>query len=312
MRSLRLYLVFLSWHVLSFQGGVDGFLPYKKALLIQETSTSTTTKHEQQTESQFRERLRRWKKNAGKSFRQSNDRGGRLFLTRLRCSERTPDFFVRKGIPSDMGRASQILADGFFKGNTNWWTYQWERLETYLSLESTFPKPNTPHVIFVACESKSGQILGMAELDARRRDKNKGTNRRNNNDNNNNDYDPYMCNVAVDDRHLRKGIGSALIRHCELQVQQWHLESDGTIPCCLYLKVRSNNQPAIRMYTKLDYSNKSTGLPEEWDSKTGQAIYVMRKELEIPTKLSQSSLDATVPSNGKSVARYSLPPNPHY
>jgi hypothetical protein len=51
----------------------------------------------------------------------------------------------------DMGPASKILADGFFKNKTNFITYQFERLQTYLSLESGFPRPSTRHELFVAC-----------------------------------------------------------------------------------------------------------------------------------------------------------------
>jgi ribosomal protein S18 acetylase RimI-like enzyme len=193
-----------------------------------------------------------------------------------------------------MGRASQILADGFFKNKTNWITYQWERLETYLSLESTFPRPNTPHVVFVACDSQSGQVLGMVELDARKNGKNKDSKNLFNNHNGITNA-PYMCNVAVDDRHLRKGIATALIRHCESQVRQWHVESSGEIPCRVYLKVRSNNQAAIRMYSKLDYYTHTTDTLRERDPKTGLSIYVMVKELEYsPTSSSSPTVSDKV------------------
>jgi ribosomal protein S18 acetylase RimI-like enzyme len=279
MRSLRRFAAFfLLLVVLLFSiQNAHGFLP-KKTFAPHGTATKP------QIQQPSRNARHRWRKRAILSIQQWNHRWNSLRVLSGKSSTRhdEPDFFVRKSLPIDMGRASKILADGFFKGQTNWLTYQWERLETYLSLESTFPKPNTPHVIFVACDSQSGQVLGMVELDARTKSKNKGTTK---NKDSNDGYDgPYMCNVAVDDGHLRKGIATALIRHCESQVQQWHVDSNGDIPCSVYLKVRSNNQAAIRMYSKLDYWCNDGALPDEWDPKSGQAIYVMSKDLGIPTK----------------------------
>jgi ribosomal protein S18 acetylase RimI-like enzyme len=271
MRSLRLFVAFclLKGKLLFSIHEAHGFLP-KKTLVPHGTAT------QQQRQQQSRDSQPPSRRRSILRIQYWNHR-----WNSLRVSQDEPDFFVRKSLPVDMGRASKILADGFFKGKTNWLTYQLERLETYLSLESTFPKPNTPHVIFVACESRSGQVLGMVELDARKKGKNKGTTYSKSNDSNDG---PYMCNVAVDDGHLRKGIATALIRQCEWQVQKWHVDSNGDIPCRLYLKVRSNNQAAIRMYSKLNYWCNDSELPDEWDPKSGQAVYVMRKDLDMPTK----------------------------
>lgn len=174
------------------------------------------------------------------------------------------DYFIRPSLSADVGRASQILADGFFKYRTNFLVYHWERLETYLSLESTFPKPNTFHQIFVACDSQTGLVLGMAEVDARL-PKNNATN-----------YGPYMCNVAIDEKYQRQGIASALIQRCEQQVEEWYRHTDGKIFCSLYLRVRASNVAAVGMYSKLHYMS----ILQEKDHKTGETVLVMRKQLD--------------------------------
>jgi ribosomal protein S18 acetylase RimI-like enzyme len=187
--------------------------------------------------------------------------------------EETPkirDFFIRPSILADTGRASKILADGFYKKQTNCITYQYQRFETYLSLEEGLPKRNTMHQLFVACDQSSGQVLGLAEVDARLGGAagSRGQN------------GPYMCNLAVDEGCRRMGIASALVRQCEQQVQDWHVSSDAKIANSLYLKVRLSNEVAIEMYgNKMGY--KTFRL--ETDDKTGESVLVMRKEFPIET-----------------------------
>jgi ribosomal protein S18 acetylase RimI-like enzyme len=185
------------------------------------------------------------------------------------------DFFIRKSMALDVGRASQILTDGFFKRRgMNIFSYFLERLETYLSLEVDFPKPLTRHEIFVACDACSGQVLGMAEVDARTTGRSACG-----------QDGPYMCNLAVDEARQRKGIASALVQYCELQVQQWHyetMEDDVEVANSLYLKVRETNQAAVSMYDKLGYRSYR----QEKDNK-GTTVLVMRKELPKVANVSQ-------------------------
>lgn len=209
-----------------------------------------------------------------------------------RRPRRGTDFFIRPAHPADMGRASQILADGFFKGKVNFLQYQWERLETYLSLEASFPRPNALHQLYVACDSRSGRVLGLAEVDVRPSkttpQDGRAVNRDTGKDNQNSiggstgsssSIDgPYMCNLAVDAQYQRQGIASALIQKCEHQVQDWYAQRGGgsrAISCSLYLKVRASNQAAIEMYSKADYMS----FRQEKDEKSGDTILVMRKEL---------------------------------
>uniref|UniRef100_A0A7S4AL51 N-acetyltransferase domain-containing protein n=1 Tax=Pseudo-nitzschia australis TaxID=44445 RepID=A0A7S4AL51_9STRA len=131
--------------------------------------------------------------------------------------------FVRPALLVDMNRASKILADGFFKGpQTNWITYQYEKLVTYLSLEANFPKSQrqrSRYEIFVACDVDTGNVVGMVEIDAR------GTaDERTSKVYEQSGGSAYMCNLAVDEKQRRKGIATSLVDECERQIQDWYNE----------------------------------------------------------------------------------------
>lgn len=102
---------------------------------------------------------------------QSPPRAGRLQVVAdksagsIQQSEENDLFFIRRCLPAEINQVSDILTDVFFKENTNFITYQWERLTTYLSVESTYPKPGERHALFVACHSRTGRVMGVAEID---------------------------------------------------------------------------------------------------------------------------------------------------
>lgn len=190
-------------------------------------------------------------------------------------------YFIRPALMVDMGRASKILSDGFFKHKTNFITYQFERLQTYLSLESTFSKPNTYHEIFVACCGQKGTVWGVVEVDARIDGSDRSVTVKGDG--------PYMCNLAVDDQFQRMGIASALVKECERQVTEWHKNDqerrirDGTVDdptsiCIsnsLCLRVRESNTPAVQLYAKMGYHP----MWQETEDKTGETVLFMRKQL---------------------------------
>ncbi|KAL3903140.1 MAG: hypothetical protein SGILL_010557, partial [Bacillariaceae sp.] len=195
-------------------------------------------------------------------------------------------YFIRPALLVDMGRASKILSDGFFKHKTNFITYQFERLTTYLSLESTFPKPNTYHEIFVACCAQKGTVWGVVEVDARMDGSDRSVTVK--------DDGPYMCNLAVDDQSQRMGIASALVRECERQVAEWHNDDrqrrirNGTdddpttirVSKSLCLRVRESNVPAVQLYAKMGYQS----MWQEPEKKTGETVLLMRKQLPAISK----------------------------
>jgi len=214
-------------------------------------------------------------------------------------------------LQADVGRASKILSEGFFKGKVNFLVYQWEKLTTYLILKANFPRPNALHQVFVACEGKTGRVLGTAEVDLR------PTKRFNISklDTNSMDPDlpidqtfaaaiaaatnalnsdgPYMLNLAVDEAYQRQGIASALIQQCERQVQKWYVDRNNgrdKFPCSLYLKVRASNHAATKMYTKCGYMI----FQQEQDENSGETIYLMRKELARPDHLKSTMKGDTV------------------
>jgi len=229
-------------------------------------------------------------------------------------NKRTPpndSFFIRPAMVLDMDRASKIMADGFFKGpQTNWFTYQYEKLITYLSLEANFPKTQqqrSRYEIFVACCVKTGAVWGLVEIDARGTQGGERTS---------NVYDKsggsaYMCNLAVDEKHQRKGIATSLVHKCEEQVRDWYSQDEKRRKTCgsendmmynsnyemtddvvtnsyetrriknvmsngVCLKVRESNEAAVRMYLKLGYE---TVFEEIEDLKSKENVLLMRKEL---------------------------------
>ena len=221
-------------------------------------------------------------------------------------------YFVRPAIFVDMDRASKILADGFFKGpNSNWLKYQYEKFITYLSLEANFPRTQqerSRYEIYVACCVNTGEVWGLVEIDAR------GTKtERTSNVYEKSGGSPYMCNLAVDERHKRKGIATSLVYECERQVKEWYSDFDSrrkkddeknikddvvfnskndmfndfagnnridktkspmTNSVCL--KVRESNKAAVEMYLKLGYV---TVFEELEDGKPDENILLMLKEL---------------------------------
>jgi ribosomal protein S18 acetylase RimI-like enzyme len=170
-------------------------------------------------------------------------------------------FFIRKCLPAEVGAAADILTDAFFKENTNFITYQWERLTTYLSLEGTYPRPGDRRVIFVACHATNGRVLGLAEIDDMPSKNPNDTPR------------PYMFNVAVGPKWRRKGIASALVLACEKFARTaWGKPQ-------VYLKVRDTSKAAISMYESLGYTQRSARV-ERLNSKY-QNLIVMSKDITI-------------------------------
>ena len=154
-----------------------------------------------------------------------------------------------------MGPASRILADGFF-GDRDFFTYQIEKLRTYLSLESDFPKERDEHIMLVACQATDGKVVAVCDVDNRPALKNQR---------------PYMCNLAVDKRWRGKGLAKALILECEDIVKQEWKETK------LKLKARQRNEAAISLYKSLGYQIDSEG----YDVSYMDHLVVMKKDFSV-------------------------------
>jgi len=222
-----------------------------------------------------------------------------------------------------MGRASKILADGFYKSKTNFFTYQYEKFKTFMSLEANFPttpQARSKYEIYVACCAMTGEIWGMIEIDARSRGERSSVFQQSGGS-------PYMCNLAIDERHQRKGIASSLVYECERQVQEWHniytnnnddddddnnsyetgiinssniVNTEGMkmsycknnykISNSVCLKVRESNKAAIQMYLKLGYL---TVWQEKEDKNSNENILVMRKQLSYSSAETRNTTTVT-------------------
>jgi len=117
-----------------------------------------------------------------------------------------------------------------------------------------------------------------------------------------------MCNLAIDEKHQRKGIATSLVYECERQVKEWYSDDESrrkkkdeenvdhdilynsnnemtnrilsktknVMSDSICLKVRESNKAAVQMYSKLGYV---TVFEEIEDPKTGENIFLMRKDL---------------------------------
>lgn len=154
-----------------------------------------------------------------------------------------------------MGTASRILADGFF-GDRDFFTYQIEKLRTYLSLESDFPKERDEHLMLVACQRNNGKVVAVCDVDNRPALKMQR---------------PYMCNLAVDKQWQGKGLAKALIAACEeIVVQDWEKNE-------LHLKARQRNGAAVALYKSLGYEIES----ESYDVSYMDHLVVMKKNISM-------------------------------
>ena len=185
----------------------------------------------------------------------------------------------------DLGRASEILADGFYRHKTNFFTYQIEKLNIYLSLDSTYPyRSNIPnaikHAMLVACRYPDGQVIGFCEVDDQ--EPGTGTFKGMRKDSARDAPRPYMCNLAVDRTWHRRGVAKALVYACERQIysSEWTEISSSY----LFLKVRSTNEAAISLYKSLgyevakEYNNPHEYAPSANNPSEGR-ILLLRKSL---------------------------------
>jgi ribosomal protein S18 acetylase RimI-like enzyme len=181
----------------------------------------------------------------------------------------------------DLGRVSNILTYGFFSQGTNFFTYQLERLKTYLSIESMFAhqqnlakRDQQSIIMMVACRTTDGEVIGVCEIDNRLPQEKKQML----------EYRPYMCNLAVDKKWRRKGIAKALVETCEeIVMTRWGAQK-------LYLKVREENNSAQLLYKSLGYSvllnSQDDGIQEQQQLVIeylgdGSAALVLYKNLDL-------------------------------
>lgn len=176
-------------------------------------------------------------------------------------SDQSREFFIRRALPADMGTASRILADAFF-GDKNFFTYQYERLQTYLSLEFDFPKRYDQHDMFVACRSTDGMVVAVCDIDNRPALKER----------------PYMCNLAVCPEWRNQGLAKALVAKCEEQVLEW----DSTE---LHLKARQRNGAAVALYKSLGYEVQS----ESFDGEYMDYLVVMKKNITLAVQMTKAT-----------------------
>jgi len=189
-----------------------------------------------------------------------------------------PSIFVREATKEDLPRLATLLTDAFFKENTNFFTYQIERLSTFLGIESRFSifLSGARFKILLAYTHSGGNgnnkhkkdiIMGSCEVD----------------DcvissplffNHTPSPRPYMCNLAVDEKFRRMGVAKALISRCEHIVEhEWKKP-------ILHLKLYDDNWKAKELYFGFGYSvEPQLEGPPSTTNADGKTIVLLRKTL---------------------------------
>lgn len=185
----------------------------------------------------------------------------------------------------DLSQASKILVDGFYRDN-NTVSKWWEKLQTQMSLESNLPHPysHPQHEMWVACHPTTGQVLAFCEVDNRPPKQQVVQQQQQRTTTTSNEMSvvrPYMCNLAVHLEWRRQGLARDLIRQCESSVECWQEDNtdndnDNDNDACyrLFLKVKKQNDSAVRLYTEMGYQVTAT----EFDETTQDTLLVMRRE----------------------------------
>mmetsp|Transcript_44748 Transcript_44748/g.52442 ORF Transcript_44748/g.52442 Transcript_44748/m.52442 type:complete len:270 (+) Transcript_44748:122-931(+) len=157
------------------------------------------------------------------------------------------NIIIREAVEGDLPMAARILTDGFFRDTTNFFTYPIERLNTFLSLNSSYQtfrfseRTGARFAILVACDlTTGGKVVGCCQVDDSLPKGEIDPSPR-----------PYMCNLAVDDDFRRAGIARLLVLQCENIVRdEWEKPT-------LHLKMMEGNEAAFGLYFGIGYRLES-------------------------------------------------------
>ncbi|KAL9190453.1 hypothetical protein ACHAXT_007664 [Thalassiosira profunda] len=159
-----------------------------------------------------------------------------------------PPFQIREAAFDELGKAADLMTDGFYPNlQNNPILRPLRHLLELERLQGNFPYDDKDRHFYLAAYNGDGEMLGFCDLDGRIPKPNGGgfsllspfaprVNR----------PQPYFSDLSVRPDHRRRGIASALMSAAEERARRMGFEE-------LYLGVRSTNEEALQMYSRMGY-----------------------------------------------------------
>ncbi|MEM1251788.1 MAG: GNAT family N-acetyltransferase [Cyanobacteria bacterium P01_H01_bin.21] len=147
------------------------------------------------------------------------------------------DYRLRPAYPEDLSQLVELLLTSFYpQDHVNRWLYPLLRLGIQEDIKRRLKSsPQQYGCLVVVDKSANFSIVGTVEISLRSQLWQPLQPRR-----------PYIANVAVQQRHRRRGLAQQMLLACESISKTWGCKR-------LYLHVATDNPPAFSLYRKIGY-----------------------------------------------------------
>jgi len=161
--------------------------------------------------------------------------------------DREATYYIRNARFKDLTAVANMLVQAFYK--TTPLLKNYHELREVDRLQNNFPYNDVNHCMYVAIsKADSKKIVGFVDIDFRTNSLQSNAPPR-----------PYLSDLAVDENWRRKGIARDLIISCERKTME--MKKD-----ILYLRVESENDNALKMYSSLGYHQQPSNIFGVYDT----------------------------------------------